>query len=64
MTASDANFMGPTSNYYQTLLNMASNVDLPVDLPPFDLMVTKFITFSPKSHPHHLHFRLRNSTTG
>jgi len=31
---------------------------------PFDSMVTKFITFSPKNHPPHLHFRWRNSITG
>jgi len=31
---------------------------------PFDSMVTKFITFSQKHHPHHLHFRWRNSITG
>jgi len=31
---------------------------------PFDSMVTKFIIFSPKNHPHHLHFRWCNSITG
>jgi len=30
---------------------------------PFDSMAAKFITFSPKNHPHHLHFRWRNSIT-
>jgi len=29
-----------------------------------DSTVTKFITFSPKNHPHYLHFRWRNSITG
>jgi len=28
---------------------------------PFDSMVTKFVTFSPKNHPHRLHFRWRHS---
>jgi len=31
---------------------------------PFDSMVRKCITFSPKNHPHHLHFLWRNSITG
>jgi len=31
---------------------------------PFDSMVTKFITFSPKNHQHHIYFRWRNSITG
>jgi len=33
-------------------------------LTSFDSIVTKFITFSPKNHPHNLHFRWRNSITG
>jgi len=31
---------------------------------PFDAMVTKFITFSPKNHPPHLHFRWCNLIPG
>jgi len=31
---------------------------------PVDSMVTKFVKFSPKNHPHRLHFRWRNSKTG
>jgi len=31
---------------------------------PFDSMFTKFITFTPKNHPHYLYFRWRNSMTG
>jgi len=31
---------------------------------PIDSMVTKFVTFSPKNHPHRLYFRWRNSITG
>jgi len=27
-------------------------------------MATKFVIFSPENHPHHLHFRSRNSLTG
>jgi len=30
----------------------------------FDSMVTKFVKFAPKNHPHRLHFRWRNSITG
>jgi len=33
-------------------------------LTPFDSMVTKFVTFSPKNHPHRLHSQWRNSLTG
>jgi len=37
---------------------------LPKWFTSFDSMVTKFNTFSPKNHPHHLHFRWRNSIAG
>jgi len=47
------------SGDFGNLKNICSSVEFAFkgDLRPFDSMVNKIFTFSPKIHPHYLHFR-------